>query len=161
MKFLAFNDLIKLEKGMRAEKDNKTALTVNYRRKDMLSGLVGGICQSCGTEQFPRNRVCVNPECKGVDTQKPLRFADKQAEVLTWSADHLTYTPDPPHHYGMVTFEGGGRFMADFTDCEPGTVGSGMKVAMVFRIKAKDESRGFNRYFWKAAPQQSQPTEEV
>ena len=152
MKYLSFNNLIKLDKGMRAEKDNKTALSVTYRKKDMIFGLIGGICQNCQTEQFPRNSVCVNPECGAIDSQKPLSFANKPAKILSWSADHLTYTPDPPHHYGMVTFAGGGRFMADFTDCEAGKVSTGMTLKMVFRVKAKDDVRGFTRYFWKAAP---------
>ena len=36
------NGLVELEKGMRAEVDKKTALTVLYRNNDMLLGLVGG-----------------------------------------------------------------------------------------------------------------------
>jgi uncharacterized OB-fold protein len=52
----------------------------------------------------------------------------------------------------MVTFEEGGRFMADITDVDPGDVESGMEMRMMFRIKDFDERRGFRRYFWKAAP---------
>ena len=63
-KFLAFNDLIALDKGMRAERDDyKTALSVNYRKRDMLTGLTGGKCTQCGTLQFPRSDICVNPQC--------------------------------------------------------------------------------------------------
>jgi uncharacterized OB-fold protein len=60
---------------------------------------------------------------------------------------------DPPSHYGMVTFEEGGRFLADFTDVDRGTFDSGTPVRMVFRIKEFDDRRGFRRYFWKAVPQ--------
>ena len=152
MKWLAFNGLVEMEKGMRAEKDNKTALTVTYRKRDMLFGLVGGKCEKCGTAQFPRTRICVNPNCKAVDQQKPFSFAELEGKVLSWSADYLTYSPDPPQHYGMVTFEEGGRFLSDFTDVDIGSVDSGTKMRMVFRIKDFDERRGFRRYFWKAAP---------
>ena len=39
-KFLAFNELIRLEKGMRAENnDYKTALSVTYRKRDNAVGL--------------------------------------------------------------------------------------------------------------------------
>lgn len=152
LKFLAFNGLVELEKGMRAEKDNKTALSVTYRKRDMLFSLVGGKCSKCGTAQFPRTRICVGPNCGEVDSQEPYSFADKPAKILSWSADYLTYSMDPPQHYGMVTFEEGGRFLADFTDVEPGTVDSGMDVKMVFRIKEFDDRRGFVRYFWKAVP---------
>ncbi|HVZ69435.1 MAG TPA: OB-fold domain-containing protein [Rhizomicrobium sp.] len=152
MKYLAFNGLIELEKGMRAEVDKKTALTVQYRKSDMLLGLVGGKCKVCGTAQFPRTRICVNPNCKAVDSQEPYGFSEIPGTVLSWSADFLTYSMDPPNHYGMITFADGGRFMADITDVEQGQVDSGMKVRMAFRIKDFDEKRGFRRYFWKAVP---------
>ncbi len=152
LKFLAFNGLVELEKGMRGEKDNKTALSVAYRNRDMLLSLVGGKCTKCGTAQFPRTRICVGPNCGEVDSQEPYSFADRSAKILSWSADYLTYSMDPPQHYGMVAFEEGGRFLADFTDVDPGTVDSGMDVRMVFRIKDFDDRRGFRRYFWKAVP---------
>jgi 3-hydroxy-3-methylglutaryl CoA synthase len=152
IKWLAFNGLVELEKGMRAEKDNKTALTVTYRKRDMLFGLVGGKCDKCGTAQFPRTRICVNPNCRAVDEQQPFSFAELTGKVLSWSADYLTYSQDPPQHYGMVTFEEGGRFLAEFTDVEVGSVETGAEMRMVFRIKDFDDRRGFRRYFWKAAP---------
>ncbi len=152
MKFLAFNGLVEIEKGMRAEIDKKTALTVVYRKSDMLTGLVGGKCRQCGTAQFPRTRICVNPNCKAVDSQDPYSFAEQEGTVLSWSADFLTYSMSPPNHYGMITFADGGRFMADITDVEQGQVDSGTKVKMVFRIKDFDSKRGFVRYFWKAVP---------
>src|SRR5262249_54552151 len=36
MKFLVFNDLVQWDRGMRAEKDNKTALTTLYRYNDQI-----------------------------------------------------------------------------------------------------------------------------
>ncbi|MEQ8322527.1 MAG: 3-oxoacyl-[acyl-carrier-protein] synthase III C-terminal domain-containing protein [Rhodospirillales bacterium] len=151
-KFMAFNDLVVQEKGMRAELDNQTALTQLYRRRDMLNGLVGGECEKCGTRQFPRSRVCVNPNCNEMNSQKPFVFSNIPAKIMTWSADHLTYCPDPPLHYGMIQFDGGGRFLANFTDADVGKVGVGQDVRMMFRIKDFDNNRGFRRYFWKAAP---------
>jgi 3-hydroxy-3-methylglutaryl CoA synthase len=151
-KYLGFNGLIELEKGMRAEVDKRTALTTLYRKNDMLMGLVGGKCRVCGTAQYPRSRICVNPNCKAVDSQDPYSFAEQAGTVLSWSADFLTYSLSPPNHYGMITFADGGRFMADITDVEQGQVDSGTQVKMVFRVKDRDEKRGFIRYFWKAAP---------
>jgi uncharacterized OB-fold protein len=146
--YLAFNDLITLEKGMRAERDDyKTALTVTWRKRDMLLGLVGGRCTRCGTLQFPRQDVCVNPQCRAHHTQEPHPFRDEPASVLTWSADYLTYIPNPPSHYGMITFANGGRFMTDFTDVDLGELDVGTEVKMMFRIKSVDSLRGFVRYF--------------
>ncbi len=151
-KFLTFTRQISKEFGIRAEADVPTPLSALYRRRDMVLGLVGGRCRACGTAQFPASGVCVNPECKAVGKQEPLSFADRPAHVKTWTADYLTFTLDPPGHYGMVEFEEGGRFMADFTDVEPGQVEVGMPVRMAFRIKSIDERRGLRRYFWKAVP---------
>lgn len=151
--YLAFNDLITLEKGMRAETpDYKTALTVTYRKRDMLLGLVGGRCSRCGTVQFPRADVCVNPQCRAHHSQEPYPFRDEPAQVLTWSADYLTYIPNPPSHFGLITFDNGGRFMTDFTDVDVGELEVGTRVRMMFRIKSVDSIRGFVRYFWKAVP---------
>lgn len=151
-KFMAFNDLVMTEKGMRAETDNQTALTALYRKRDMLTALLGGRCTKCGTPQYPKSNICVNPECNAFHTQEDYPFADLPCKVITWSADYLTYSVDPPTHYGMVQFEPGGRFMANFTDVEPGTVDTGMEMRMMFRIKEFDNQRGFRKYFWKAAP---------
>lgn len=155
-KFLAFNGLVEKEKGKRAELDNQTALTTLYRNREMLLGLIGGLCTACGTRQFPKSLVCVNPNCRGRHTQVDCRFADTPCAIMTFSADYLTYTADPPLHYGMVQFDGGGRFLANFTDVDVGAVKVGQPMRMMFRVKDFDDNRGFRRYFWKAAPAQAQ-----
>ena len=152
MKFLTFNGLINQGKGLRAESNPQTALTTLYRNRKMLAGLVGGVCSKCQTQQFPKAAICVNPSCKHRGDQADVEFADQSAKIMSWSNDALTYTIDPPAHYGMVQFDDGGRFFADFTDYDVGNVDVGMPVRMVFRIKDTDDIRGMNRYFWKAAP---------
>ena len=151
-KYLAFNGLLAIERGMRAEVDKVTPLSVLYRNRNMIEGLVGGRCRQCGTIQYPRGRYCVNPDCNALDSQDDQPFADLGGSVLSYTADALTYSPDPPAYYGMVQFAKGGRMMADFTDIDDGRVEVGMPVRMVFRIKDFDSARGFVRYFWKAAP---------
>src|SRR5215216_4378572 len=153
LKFLAFNEMLPIEKGMRAEFDKKTALSVLWRKRDMIYGLVGGKCKVCGTVQFPRSQVCVNPNCHAIDSQDPYAMAGLEANVMSFTADSLTYSPDPPAYYGMITFPEGGRFMADFTDSDKEQVKVGAKMRMTFRIRDNDTMRGgFKRYFWKAAP---------
>ncbi|HUJ87991.1 MAG TPA: OB-fold domain-containing protein [Burkholderiales bacterium] len=151
-RFLAFNDHITLERGMRAETDHGTPLSTLYRNRDMVTGLIGGRCRNCGTLQFPRGRYCVNPKCNALDSQDDQPFSDLGAKVMSYTADVLTYSPDPPAYYGMVQFDGGGRMMADFADVDDGKVEVGMPMRMMFRIKENDAARGFVRYFWKAAP---------
>ena len=74
------------------------------------------------------------------------------ATVQSWTADNLTYSVEPPQHFGMVVFQEGGRLMSDLTDVEVGGVEVGMPMRMMFRVKEVDGQRGFTRYFWKAAP---------
>jgi hydroxymethylglutaryl-CoA synthase len=152
LRFLAFNDMVQLERGMRAEVDKPTALSVLYRNRDMIQGLVGGKCRRCGTVQFPRQRYCVNPDCNALDSQDDHGFAESTGHVLSYTADSLTYSPDPPTWFGMVHIDGGGRMLMDFTDVDPERMDVGLPVRMVFRIKDADPVRGFVRYFWKAAP---------
>ncbi len=151
-KFLAFNELVPLERGMRAELDKATPLTALYRNRDMVLGLIGGRCGKCGTPQFPKSHVCVAPNCHAFHSQVDHPFADRAGEVMTYTADMLTYSPDPPQHFGMIRFVEGGRMMMDFTDVDAGQVAVGMPMRMAFRVKEQDAARGFTRYFWKAAP---------
>lgn len=152
LRWLSFTGTVDLERGMRAEVDKATAMTVLYRNRDMIEGLVGGRCRACGTVQYPRQRYCVNPGCNALDSQDDYLFAERTGKVLSYTADALTYSPDPPTYFGMVQVDGGGRLLMDFTEIDPATVDVGLPVRMVFRIKDTDGNRGFVRYFWKAAP---------
>jgi len=152
IKYLTFNGLLEMERGMRAEQDKQTALSALHRNRDFLLGFIGGRCTQCGTLQIPKTRICVNPNCGAHNTQVDEHFSEKPASVMSWTADRLAYSIDPPAHYGMVNFEGGGRLMVDFTDVDPDAVEVNMPIRMVFRIKDFDVQRGFVRYFWKASP---------
>jgi NAD(P)-dependent dehydrogenase (short-subunit alcohol dehydrogenase family)/3-hydroxy-3-methylglutaryl CoA synthase/putative sterol carrier protein len=151
-KFLKFRDLIKTEMGIRAEAPTQTAMTVLWRKRKMILGLVGGKCRECGTPQFPKMDICVNPACHAVESQDDYEFSDVPAFVNSFTGDLLSVSVDPPAVYGMIQFEGGGRFMADFTDCELGDVQVGQRVNLSFRRRYSDKERGFSGYFWKAVP---------
>ncbi|WP_321490197.1 3-oxoacyl-[acyl-carrier-protein] synthase III C-terminal domain-containing protein [uncultured Hyphomonas sp.] len=152
MRHLAFTGSLSYELGMRAEQDQKTALTALYRNRKAVLGLVGGKCTRTGTVQFPRSDISVNQNERAIGTQEDYPLADVPARILTFTADSLTYSPDPPSRYGMVEFEGGGRMMAEFVDADESDIAVGRQMRMAFRIKAIDEQRQFKRYFWKAIP---------
>ena len=152
VKFLKFRDLIETETGIRAEAPDQTAMTTLWRKRKAILGLVGGMCEVCGTPQFPKMDICVNPDCGAIHSQEDYEFADVPATVKSFTGDMLAYSIDPPAIYGMVQFEGGGRFMADFTDCEMSDLKVGMPVKMAFRRHHVDQERGFTGYFWKAVP---------
>ncbi|NIJ35457.1 3-hydroxy-3-methylglutaryl CoA synthase [Sphingopyxis panaciterrae] len=151
-KYLFHRDLLPLDRGMRAEQDSKTALTALWRNRKAVLGLVGGRCTKTGTVQFPKSEVSVGGNDHAIGTQEDYPLAEVPAKVMTWTADALTYSPDPPSYYGNIDFTGGGRMMTEFTDFPQGALDAGADLRMMFRIKAFDENRGFRRYFWKAAP---------
>jgi len=149
-KFLSFNNLIERDIGKRGETDKQTYLSGYNRRKDLLTGFIGGKCRECGTVQIPSDKYCVNPECNALESQDDYAFSDKTGTVSTWTADRLTFDLNPPAYFGMVVFDGGGKLMMDFTEVEEGSIDSGSKVSVHFRIKQFDTQRGFRKYFWKA-----------
>lgn len=152
IKFLSHRGMLEQDWMMRAEGNWRTALTTLYRNRKMILGFMGGKCEKCGTAQYPKSDVCVNPECVAFNTQVDCEFSEQPGKIMTYTSDLLTYTLDPPAHYGMVAFDNGGRTMVDFTDYEQGKISVGLPVKMVFRIRNFDKPRGFTQYFWKAKP---------
>ena len=158
LKYLSFTGRIELEWGMRAEMDNKTALTAAWRDRSRTARFEGGRCSACGTVQFPRTGVCVNPECRAQATQVGMSLADAKAKVMSHTADFLAYTPHPPFQFDHVDFDNGARVLMEFADTDIGELAVGMPLAMVYRIKDFDRLRGFRRYFWKATPVRDEET---
>jgi hydroxymethylglutaryl-CoA synthase len=153
IRHLYFAGALDLDGGMRAEADQKTSLTSLYRNRKTVLALVGGRCTKTGAIQFPKSDVSVAQNERAVHTQEDYPLAERDARIVTYTADNLVFTPDPPGHYGMIEFEAGGRMVADFTDMDAGDVAVGQPLRMMFRIRATDQIRGFKRYFWKAVPQ--------
>jgi len=152
VRYLSHRGLVSVDRGNRAEFDNRAALTTFYRKRDMVTGFKGGRCEACGTVQFPRAAMCVNPECRAMDTQTSISLSGMTGQVKSFTEDWLAATPNPPLQYGNIELEGGAVIMMEITDCEPGTLKVGTVVEMRFRIKSVDERRGFTRYFWKPSP---------
>jgi 3-hydroxy-3-methylglutaryl CoA synthase len=152
-KFTKFRDLITADLGIRGEANPNTSLTMLWRRRKMILGLVGVKCTQCGTPQFPQYPTCVNPECWAVGQYEDYQFSDREATILMFTGDLLSPSVDPPAVYGLVSFEGGGRSLFDFTDCDLNVVKVGMKAKMSFRRRQQDGARGFTGYFWKVVPQ--------
>lgn len=151
VRYLSHRHLIDVDFGMRAERDQRTAHTVAYRKRDAILGFNGGRCGPCGTVQFPQSRVCVNPACRATDSQSPYRLADSTGRIKTFTEDWQAYAERPPYIYGNVEFAEGGNLLMEFTDVDSGGLQVNDTVRFVFRIKDEDRARGFRRYFWKAA----------
>lgn len=151
-RYLFHRGLLPLEKGIRAEMDQKQPGTTLFRQRKAVLGLVGGRCTKTGTVQFPKTEISVNPNDRAQGTQEDYPLAERRAKVIAFTADNLTFSPDPPSFYGTIDFEGGGRLVTEFADVTADEIEVGVEMRMVFRIKAMDDQRGFTKYFWKAVP---------
>lgn len=150
-KYLAFRGIIPVEVGSGGEVA-PTQLPLTWRERKVILALYGSKCKHCGTPQYPPQRICVNPDCGAVDEMEDYCFSDKRGVVFSYTADHVASSIDPPLLYGMIDFDGGGRFVFELTDCERDSLKVGMPVEMSLRRKYLDELRGIHGYFWKAIP---------
>ena len=151
-RYLFHRGLLDIEKGMRAEFDEKQSGTTLARDRKTVLGLIGGKCSKTGVVQFPKTDISVAQNDRSQNTQEDYPLSNKRAQIFSYTADRLTYSMDPPAYYGLIDFEGGGRMIAEFTDVSAEEVEVGKPMRMSFRIKAKDEMRHFTKYFWKAVP---------
>jgi 3-hydroxy-3-methylglutaryl CoA synthase len=151
-KYLVWRDILPGEAGLRSEEDVWTRWSALWRSRKMVLGLWGSRCKKCGTLQLPPQAVCVNQACGAVGEMEDHRFADKIGHVASFTGDMLAASVNPPAVYGQVEFEGGGKMMFDFTDCNLEELKTGMAVALSFRRKYYDAKRDISGYFWKAVP---------
>jgi len=149
-RYAVFRELIPMEVGIRGEFQAPTAFSTLWRDRRAVMALVGTKCTSCGTPQFPPQRICVT--CGAIDRMTDYRFSDKTGKVFTYTGDMLAFSVDPPAIYGIVDLDGGGRLYLDFTDCRIESIKVGMPVELSFRRKYHDRHRGISGYFWKAVP---------
>lgn len=151
-KYLAFRNLAPMDIGLRGEVGIRTPMSTLYRERKTILALCGSKCKKCGTPQYPPQRICVNPDCGAIDEMEDYRFSDKKGIVFTYTGDNLAASIDPPSIYGLVDFDGGGRYWFDFTDCDLDSIKVGMPVEMTFRRRYADEPTGVYGYAWKTTP---------
>jgi hydroxymethylglutaryl-CoA synthase len=151
-KYLVYRDLIPVEIGIRGEETSPVRLSLIHREGNTLTALCGSRCTMCGTPQYPKQRVCINPDCGAIDQAEDYFFYDKIGRVKSFTGDSLAFSIDPPAMYGLIDFVEGGRLYLDITDCNLDSLKVGTYVKMSFRRKYADKRRGVYAYFWKAVP---------
>lgn len=151
-KYLAWRRMIPLETGLRNEEDHWTRWSLVWRMDKLILGLQGSKCKKCGTQQFPAQRVCVNPNCLAIDEMETVYLSGNGGKIFSYTSDMLAASINPPAMYGAVDINGGGRFVFDYTDCVLDDLQVGKPIDFSFRIKFYDEKRDITNYFWKAVP---------
>ncbi len=130
------------------------------RERDSIFRLQGGKCKSCGSIQYPPQRICTR--CKAKDSMEPVRLADRKAKIFTFTLDNLAQVPayDLPMVDTIINFDGGGRGSFQMTDRDPREVKIEMEVEMTFR--KLHTSNEMNSYFWKCTPvREAGPAKEL
>jgi 3-hydroxy-3-methylglutaryl CoA synthase len=151
-KYAVNREILSIDSTGRGQESAPTQVSTLWRERRMIMGLCGSKCQRCGTPQYPAQDICANPKCGAVREMDSYRFSDKKGALFTYTSDILAFSPSPPSMYGLVDFEGGGRWLFDVTDAEQDSIEVGMPVEMTFRRKYHDESAGIHAYCWKATP---------
>ncbi len=121
-----------------------------WRERDAIFRLHAGRCGSCGTVQYPPQRICTR--CRAKDRMASVRLSDRRAKIFTFTLDNLAQIPayDLPMVDTILDFDGGGRGCFQMTDRDPREVKVGLEVEMTFR---KLHTAGeMNSYFWKCTP---------
>ena len=151
-KYLSFTGEVGMDWGIRSEFETRTALSAQYRYASDAAGFIAGQCSQCGTIQFPRAEICVNANCDCAGPQAPVSLREAAAEILTFTADWLSFKECPPFCFGLVQFANGARALMEFSDFQPEDLAVGAPVRFVYRKKEIDHQRAYHSYFWKAAP---------
>jgi len=108
--------------------------------------LYGQKCSDCGAVSYPRRHLC----WKCSSTRLAEHKLGRRGRVFTFTKDHLVPSPDPPTVMVAADLEGGARFYAQLTDCDPGIGTFEMPVELTFR--RIHEGEDYVNYFWKFRP---------
>jgi len=108
----------------------------------------GTKCNSCGTIQYPPQRICT--KCRAKDDFEEIRLSDHKGKVFSFSVDYVTSPLDRPLVFAVVDYDGGGRFATTVTDKDVEDIKTGMEIEMTFRKLFDVE--GVHNYFWKVMP---------
>ncbi|OGN95557.1 MAG: hypothetical protein A2Y89_02110, partial [Chloroflexi bacterium RBG_13_51_18] len=132
------------------ERFGGASASVIARERDAIYALHGVKCLTCGTVQYPPQRVCT--QCHTKDNFEPYSFADKKGKVFTFTLKHGADIPPfaRPGVDTMVDFDGGGRALFGMTDMIADKVQVGMDVEMSFRTFGS--GGGIRNYYWRCMP---------
>ena len=144
--FLSWRGEVAVQPPNRPE-PQRAAAPPSARRTEWKFGFVGSRDPS-GALSLPPARISYADG--SLDEGTPAPMADVPATIVTFTIDHLAYSPSPPIVFAVVDFDGGGRFPVELTDVDASTLALGDRVEMTFRRLTTSD--GVHNYFWKARP---------
>jgi len=123
----------------------------NWRLQKQRYGLIGEVCEHCGSKIFPPRDVC--PEC-AEEAKTPYQFSGK-GEVYSYTTVYDApegYEEQAPYTVAIIKLEEGPLVTAQITDTDNSKVEIGQKVEMVTRKLRQDGERGMLVYSYKFRP---------
>ena len=123
----------------------------NWRLQKQRYGLIGEVCEHCGSKIFPPRDVC--PEC-AEEAKTPYQFSGK-GEVYSYTTVYDApegYEEQAPYTVAIVKLDEGPLVTAQITDTDNNKVEIGQKVEMVTRKLRQDGERGMLVYGYKFRP---------
>ncbi|MFA4835298.1 MAG: 3-oxoacyl-[acyl-carrier-protein] synthase III C-terminal domain-containing protein [Dehalococcoidia bacterium] len=146
MDYLPLKDLLKAEeKGEPAG-----SLTALWRERRAVYGCNGVRCKTCGTLQYPIQRVCC--QCQTKDNFELVNLSEKKGKLVTFTKE-MGPSPEYPRVWSVSELEGGCRFFCVLADADASKMDEksmGMPVEMTFRRLSGGS--GFHNYIWKCRP---------
>jgi uncharacterized OB-fold protein/3-oxoacyl-[acyl-carrier-protein] synthase III len=143
--YLSWRGLVQMEPPRRPEPERAAAPPAG-RSASWKFGFTGSRCEDCGFTHLPPVRVCRS--CGATDRMSSAALADLRGTVVTYTVDHLAFSPSPPMVQAVIDVDGGGRCTLEVADAEPERLRVGARVGFTFRrlFTAGD----VHDYFWKA-----------
>lgn len=135
--------------GARRPEPAAPAAPPMLRRSRWKFGLVAERCARCGAVASPPGPVCA--ACGAIGPGEPHALRDRGSTVVSFTADHLSPTPDPPVVLAVVDIDGGGRRSVEVTDVPERGIAVGDRVVATFR--RLHSAGGVHNYFWKVRPE--------
>jgi hydroxymethylglutaryl-CoA synthase len=123
------------------------------RERDYIYRLYGAKCKTCGTINFPPQRVCT--KCHTKDNFESVRMSDKPAKVFLFVVKYDAPAFTQPSIDTIIDFEGGGRATIGMADVQlPPKFESkdliGKDLEMVFRRLGSGGQ--VHNYYWRCKP---------
>jgi hydroxymethylglutaryl-CoA synthase len=146
--YLKWRGLHQPDPGVRRPPMPTPSATALFRERERNLRFSAAKCRSCGTVQYPPQRVCT--KCGTRDDFDHVRLADKPARLFTYALDYIAGSMDVPLVVCIVNFEGGGRALMTMTDRVIEDLEVDMPLEMSFRKLYAAE--GIHNYFWKCTP---------
>ncbi len=144
--YLAFSDLLPAEPMRRSPPTS--SLPAKWRSRRSLLSLYGGKCRSCGTVQFPLQRVC--HICRTKDDFEEVPLSRLRGKIFTYTKDYMAPSGELPAIMSVLDLDNGCRFFCQMTDRDPDEVDLDMEVELTFR-RVFDYG-DYANYYWKCRP---------